>query len=140
PIDGRLSAARPITEPDGGSDVAGIRTTARREGDEYVINGAKTYITSGVRADFVVTACRPGGPGAHGISLIVVEKGTPGFVVSRKLEKMGWLCSDTAELSYADVRVPVSNLVGEENTGFIQIAQNFVSERIGLAVQAYGQA
>ena len=129
-----------ITEPDGGSDVAGIRTTAKRDGDDYVVNGAKTYITSGVRADFVVTAVRTGDGGAHGISLLVVEKGTPGFTVSRKLEKMGWLCSDTAELSYADVRVPAANLVGAENTGFVQIAQNFVSERIGLAVQAYASA
>ncbi|MDT4938298.1 MAG: acyl-CoA dehydrogenase [Pseudonocardiales bacterium] len=129
-----------ITEPDGGSDVAGIRTTAKRDGDHFVVNGAKTYITSGVRADFVVTAVRTGDAGAHGISLLVVAKGTPGFTVSRKLEKMGWLSSDTAELSYADVRVPASNLVGDENTGFVQIAQNFVSERIGLAVQAYSAA
>jgi acyl-CoA dehydrogenase len=139
-IEGRLIGSLAITEPDGGSDVAGIRTTAKRDSDEFVINGAKTYITSGVRADFVVTAARTGDAGAHGISLIVVEKGTPGFTVSRKLEKMGWLCSDTAELSYQDVRVPVANLVGEEDSGFVQIAQNFVSERIGLAVQAYASA
>jgi len=129
-----------ITEPDGGSDVAGIRTTAKRDGDDYVVNGAKTYITSGVRADFVVTAVRTGDAGAHGISLLVVEKGTPGFTVSRKLDKMGWLSSDTAELSYVDVRVPAANLVGEQDSGFVQIAQNFVSERIGLAVQAYSAA
>jgi acyl-CoA dehydrogenase len=129
-----------ITEPDGGSDVAGIRTSAKRDGEDYVINGAKTFITSAVRADFVVTAVRTGDPGAHGLSLVIVPKGTPGFTVSRRLEKMGWLSSDTAELSYADVRVPVSNLVGEENSGFIQIAMNFVSERIGLAVQAYASA
>jgi acyl-CoA dehydrogenase len=139
-IDGRLIGSLAITEPDGGSDVAGLRTTAKRDGSEYVVNGAKTYITSGVRADFVVTAVRTGGAGAHGISLLVVEKGTPGFTVSRKLAKMGWLSSDTAELSYADVRVPAANLVGEENTGFVQIAQNFVSERIGLAVQSYACA
>jgi acyl-CoA dehydrogenase len=83
---------------------------------------------------------RTGDAGAHGISLLVVEKGTPGFAVSRPLKKMGWLCSDTAELSYLDVRVPASNLVGAENTGFVQIARNFVSERIGLAVQAYASA
>jgi acyl-CoA dehydrogenase len=129
-----------VTEPDGGSDVAGIRTTAERDGDHFVVNGAKTYITSGVRADFVVTAVRTGDAGAHGISLLVVEKGTPGFTVSRKLDKMGWLSSDTAELSYVDVRVPAANLVGGENTGFVQIAQNFVSERVGLAVQAYSAA
>ena len=139
-IEGRTIGSLAITEPDGGSDVANIRTTAKRDGDEYVINGAKTYITSGVRADFVVTAVRTGDAGAHGVSLVIVDKGTPGFTVSRKLSKMGWLCSDTAELSYADVRVPTRNLVGAENSGFIQIAQNFVSERIGLAVQAYASA
>ena len=139
-IEGRMIGSLAITEPDGGSDVAGIRTTAKRDGDDYVINGAKTFITSAVRADFVVTAVRTGDPGAHGLSLVIVPKGTPGFTVSRKLEKMGWLCSDTAELSYVDVRVPARNLVGEENSGFIQIAMNFVSERIGLAVQAYASA
>ncbi len=139
-IEGRLIGSLAVTEPDGGSDVAGLRTTAVRDGDHYVVNGAKTYITSGVRADFVVTAVRTGGPGAHGISLLVVDRGTAGFTVSRKLEKMGWLCSDTAELSYADVAVPVENLVGSENSGFVQIAQNFVNERIGLAVQAYAAA
>ncbi|MDT4913340.1 MAG: acyl-CoA dehydrogenase [Pseudonocardiales bacterium] len=139
-IEGDKIGSLAITEPDGGSDVANLRTTAKRDGDEYVVNGAKTYITSGVRADFVVTAVRTGDAGSHGISLLVVEKGTPGFTVSRKLEKMGWLCSDTAELSYVDVRVPAANLVGEENTGFVQIAQNFVSERIGLAVQSYACA
>ncbi|MGH3470405.1 MAG: acyl-CoA dehydrogenase family protein, partial [Thermocrispum sp.] len=129
-----------ITEPDGGSDVAGIRTTAKRDGEHYVVDGAKTYITSGVRADFVTTAVRTGDAGAHGLSLLVVERGTPGFTVSRKLEKMGWLSSDTAELSYAGCRVPAANLVGGENTGFVQIAQNFVTERLGLAVQAYSAA
>jgi acyl-CoA dehydrogenase len=137
---GELIGSLAITEPDGGSDVAGVRTTAKRDGDHYVINGAKTYITSGARADFIVTAVRTGDAGAHGISLVVVEKGTPGFTVTRKLDKMGWLCSDTAELSYTDVHVPAENLVGHENTGFVQIAQNFVSERIGLAVQAYSSA
>src|SRR4051812_38438769 len=139
-LEGRLIGSLAITEPDGGSDVANIRTTAKRDGSEYVVNGAKTYITSGVRADFVVTAVRTGDAGAHGISLLVVEKGTAGFTVSRKLAKMGWLASDTAELSYADVRVPAANLVGAENTGFVQIAQNFVAERVGLAVQSYACA
>jgi acyl-CoA dehydrogenase len=129
-----------ITEPGGGSDVGHLRTTAVRDGDHLVVNGAKTYITSGVRADFVVTAVRTGGPGAGGVSLLVVEKGTPGFQVTRKLEKMGWRSSDTAELSYTDARVPAANLVGAENTGFAQIAQAFVSERIGLAAQAYSSA
>jgi acyl-CoA dehydrogenase len=139
-IDGEKIGSLAITEPDGGSDVAHLRTSAKRDGADYVVNGAKAYITSGVRADFVVTAVRTGDAGAHGISLLVVEKGTPGFTVSRKLAKMGWLASDTAELSYADVRVPATNLVGAENSGFIQIAQNFVSERIGLAVQSYACA
>ncbi|WP_406267429.1 acyl-CoA dehydrogenase family protein [Nocardia sp. NBC_00881] len=129
-----------ITEPGGGSDVGHLTTTARRDGDHYIVNGAKTYITSGVRADFVVTAVRTGGPGSGGISLLVVDKGTPGFTVSRKLDKMGWLASDTAELSYVDVRVPTENLVGQENSGFHQIAGAFVSERVALAVQAYSSA
>ena len=137
---GELIGALAITEPDGGSDVGHLRTSARRDGDDYIVNGAKTYITSGVRADFVVTAVRTGGPGAAGVSLLVVEKGTPGFEVSRKLDKMGWRSSDTAELSYTDVRVPVANLVGAENTGFLQIAAAFVSERVGLAAQAYASA
>ena len=127
-----------ITEPGGGSDVGHLTTKATRDGDDYVINGAKTYITSGVRADYVVTAVRTGGPGAAGVSLIVVDKGTPGFEVTRKLDKMGWRSSDTAELSYTDVRVPAANLIGEENTGFLQIAGAFVSERVGLAAHAYG--
>ncbi|AEF34929.1 MULTISPECIES: acyl-CoA dehydrogenase family protein [Mycobacteriaceae] len=129
-----------ITEPGGGSDVGHLRTTARLDGDHYVVNGSKTFITSAVRADYVVTAVRTGGPGAAGVSLLVVEKGTPGFEVSRKLEKMGWRSSDTAELSYVDARVPVANLVGVENTGFAQIAAAFVSERVGLAAQAYASA
>ncbi|MBB5914212.1 acyl-CoA dehydrogenase [Nocardia transvalensis] len=129
-----------ITEPGGGSDVGHLTTSAVRDGDHFIVNGAKTYITSGTRADYVVTAVRTGGPGASGVSLLAVEKGTPGFTVSRKLEKMGWLASDTAELSYVDARVPVENLVGPENSGFAQIAAAFVSERVGLAVQAYAQA
>ena len=137
---GEKIGALAITEPDGGSDVGHLRTSARRDGDDYILNGAKTYITSGVRADFVVTAARTGGPGAAGVSLIVVEKGTPGFEVSRKLDKMGWRSSDTAELSYADVRVPGGNLIGAENSGFAQIASAFVSERVGLAAQAYASA
>ncbi|MBM7776219.1 acyl-CoA dehydrogenase [Actinokineospora baliensis] len=137
---GELIGALAITEPDGGSDVASIRTTAVRDGDHYIVNGAKTFITSGARADFVTTAVRTGGPGAHGISLLVVEAGTPGFTVDRTLEKMGWHCSDTASLSFVDVRVPVVNLVGAENAGFIQIAVNFAAERLTLAVQAYAAA
>lgn len=137
---GELIGSLAITEPGGGSDVGHLRTTAARDGDHYVVNGAKTYITSAVRGDYVVAAVRTGGPGAAGISMLVIEKGTPGFEVSRKLAKMGWRSSDTAELSFTDARVPVENLVGAENTGFLQIAQAFVSERVGLAVQAYSSA
>ena len=133
-----------ITEPGGGSDVARITTRAElvrgSDGDHYVVNGAKTFITSGVRADFVTTAVRTGGPGHGGISLLVVEKGTPGFTVTRSLRKMGWHCSDTAELSFVDARVPSANLVGAENSGFGQIAEQFVVERIALAVHGYGIA
>lgn len=137
---GELIGSLAITEPGGGSDVGNLTTTAVRDGDHYIVNGAKTYITSGCRADFVVTAVRTGGSGAGGVSLLVVEKGTPGFTVSRKLDKMGWRASDTAELSFVDVRVPATNLVGAENSGFVQIAQGFVSERIALAAQAYSGA
>lgn len=139
-LEGRMIGSLAITEPSGGSDVANIRTAARREGDEYVINGAKLYITSGTRADFVTTAVRTGDAGAGGISLIVVPTDTPGFTVSRKLDKMGWLCSDTAELFYDDVRVPVSNLIGAENSAFGQIAQQFQGERLSLAFQAVATA
>lgn len=137
---GDLIGSLAITEPGGGSDVAGIRTTAVLDGDHYVVNGAKTFITSGTRADFVTTAVRTGGPGHAGVSLLVVEAGTPGFTVDRSLRKMGWHCSDTAELSYVDVRVPVANLVGPQDSGFYQIAAQFVVERIALAVHAYGIA
>jgi acyl-CoA dehydrogenase len=129
-----------ITEPEGGSDVARIRTRAERDGDHYVVNGSKTFITSGVRADFVTTAVRTGGPGHQGLSLLVVERGTPGFEATRKLDKLGWHCSDTAELSFVDARVPADNLVGDEGGGFAQIATAFVTERVGLAVQGYSTA
>ena len=129
-----------VTEPGGGSDVAGLRTRAVRDGDHYVVNGSKTFITSGVRADFVTTAVRTGDEGHAGISLLVIDKDTPGFTVSKSLRKMGWHCSDTAELAFDDVRVPVENLVGEENGGFYLVMQQFVGERLGLAVQSYGTA
>ena len=136
---GELIGALGVTEPDTGSDVAGLATRAVRDGDHYVVNGAKTYITSGVRADFVSTAVRTGGDGYGGISLLVVEKGTPGFTVSRRLDKMGWRCSDTAELTFQSARVPSSNLVGEENLGVALIGGGFLSERIAMAAQAYSQ-
>ena len=137
---GELIGALGITEPGGGSDVAGLRTRAVRDGDFWVVDGAKLYITSGVRADFVTTAVRTGGEGHGGVSLLVVERDRPGFTVSRKLDKMGWRCSDTAELSYTGVWVPAANLVGAEGSGFLQIAQQFQGERLSLAVQAYATA
>jgi acyl-CoA dehydrogenase len=137
---GELIGSLAITEPGTGSDVARLRTTAVRDGAQFIVNGSKTFITSGVRADFVTTAVRTGGPGHQGISLLVIEKGTPGFEVARSLDKMGWHCSDTAELSFADARVPAGNLVGEENSGFAQIAGAFVAERLSLAVHGYGIA
>ena len=137
---GEMIGSLGITEPGAGSDVANIRTRATRDGDHYVVNGAKTFITSGVRADFVTTAVRTGGDGYAGISLIVIDKDTPGFTVAPPLKKMGWLCSDTGELSFDDVRVPAENIVGEENGGFVLIMQQFVNERLGLAAQAFATA
>ncbi|WP_326564649.1 acyl-CoA dehydrogenase family protein [Micromonospora peucetia] len=137
---GTTIGALAITEPDGGSDVASIRTHARRNGDHYVVNGSKTYITSGIRADFVTTAVCTLPPGSGALTLLVIDKDTPGFTVGRRLEKLGWHCSDTAEVSFADVRVPVSNRVGEENTAFLAIMQNFAAERLSLATQAYAIA
>jgi acyl-CoA dehydrogenase len=129
-----------ITEPDAGSDVAGIRTRAVREGDEYVVTGAKLFITSGTRADFLTTAVRTGDAGASGISLLLIERDTPGVHVSPPLEKMGWWCSDTAEIRLDAVRVPATNLIGPEHSGFGQIMQQFAAERLSLAVQAYATA
>jgi acyl-CoA dehydrogenase len=134
-IRGEKVSALAITEPNGGSDVAAIRTKAVRDGDHYVVNGAKTFITSGCRADIVTTAVRTGGEGHGGISLLVIERGTPGFSVSKKLKKTGWLASDTAELAFEDCRVPVANLIGEEHAGFYAIMVNFANERLFLAGQ-----
>jgi len=132
---GEAIAALGITEPGGGSDVASLRTRAQKDGDHYVVNGAKTFITSGTRADFVTAAVRTGGPQHGGISMLVVERGSPGYSVSKKLDKMGWWASDTAELAFEDVRVPEANLIGAENGGFIAIMMNFVTERLSLASQ-----
>lgn len=137
---GKSIGALAVTEPDAGSDVARLRTRAVRQGECFVVNGSKTYITSGARADFVTAVVRTGGEGAGGLSLLVIEKGMPGFHVGRKLEKMGWWCSDTAELFFQDVRVPASHLLGEEGTGFRRIMANFETERLFLAVQAYATA
>jgi acyl-CoA dehydrogenase len=139
-LGGKMIASLAITEPGGGSDVASLRTRAVRDGEHYVVNGSKTMITSGARADIVTLAVRTGDPGYRGISLLVVETKTPGFSVSRKLRKMGWWASDTAELSFQDVRVPVSNLLGEEGAGFYGIVQNFQKERLYLSVMANATA
>jgi len=135
-IMGDRIAALAITEPGGGSDVAGLQTTAVRENDHYVVNGSKTFITSGCRADHVTCAVRTGGPGASGISLLVIEAGTPGYSVSEKLKKTGWWASDTAQIFFDNCKVPVENLIGEENQGFYGIMENFQSERLQLAVMA----
>ncbi|MBF0353380.1 MAG: acyl-CoA dehydrogenase family protein [SAR324 cluster bacterium] len=133
-------AALAITEPNTGSDVASIETRAVRDGDYYIVNGSKMFITSGTRADIITTAVRTGGPGHAGVSMLVIESDSPGFHVSKKLKKMGWRCSDTAELSFQDCRVPVANLLGNEGDGFLAIMQNFEQERLSLAVMAYSSA
>jgi acyl-CoA dehydrogenase len=132
---GKKISALAITEPGGGSDVARLKTRAVKDGDHYVVTGAKTFITSGVRADFVTTAVRTGGEGHGGVSILVIEKGTPGFTVSRALKKTGWWASDTAELAFDECRVPRENLIGEENMGFYAVMVNFVAERVMLASQ-----
>jgi acyl-CoA dehydrogenase len=138
-IRGEKIAALAITEPGAGSDVAGIRTFAKRDGHEYVVNGGKTFITNGVRADIYVTAVKTTQEGGHhGLSFLVLEKGMPGFEVTGKLEKLGWHASDTGELSFSDVRVPEENLLGEENKGFYLIMANFQWERISMALGAVG--
>ena len=122
-----------ITEASGGSDVAQLRTRATREGDHYRVNGDKMFITSGMRADWLTAAVRTGGPGASGVSLLLIEMDAPG--VSRtRLDKMGWRCSDTAAIQFDDVLVPAENLIGAENAGFIGIMRNFNSERLGMAM------
>ncbi|MGW5113451.1 acyl-CoA dehydrogenase family protein [Nocardia sp. NPDC004123] len=125
-----------VTEADIGSDLAATRTTARRDGSDFVVNGSKMFITSGTRADFVTTLVRTGAAGPGGLSILVIESGTPGFTVSRKLDKLGWRCSDTAELAFQDCRVPVENLVGPENGGFVLLMHQLMSERLSLAIQA----
>lgn len=133
---GEKIMALAVTEPSGGSDVASLKTRAVRDGDHYRVSGSKTFITSGVRADYYTVAVRTGGDGFGGVSLLLVEKGTPGFTVSRKLKKMGWWASDTAELFFDDCKVPVENLIGAENMGFACIMANFQSERLALAIMA----
>ena len=133
---GEKIIALAITEPSGGSDVANLKTRAVRDGDHYVVNGSKTFITSGARADYYTVAVRTGEAGFGGVSLLLIEKGTPGFTVGRNLKKMGWWASDTAELFFQDCRVPAENLLGPENSGFFTIMANFQAERLSLAIMA----
>jgi len=133
---GEKIMALAVTEPSGGSDVASLKTRAVRDGEHYRVTGSKTFITSGVRADYYTVAVRTGGEGYGGVSLLLVEKGTPGFTVGRKLKKMGWWASDTAELFFDDCKVPVENLIGMQNMGFACIMANFQSERLALATMA----
>lgn len=135
-LSGEKIMALAITEPGGGSDVANLQTRAVRDGDCYRVNGSKTFITSGIRADFYTVAVRTGEPGFAGISLLLIEKGMPGFSVGRQLKKMGWWASDTAELFFEDCRVPMANLIGAENMGFACIMGNFQNERLALALMA----
>src|SRR5882724_270631 len=141
-IAGRAITAVAVTEPDAGSDVKGIRTIARREGDAYVLNGTKMFITNGVHADlyFVAAKTSPDARPSQQISIFMVEKGTPGFSVSRALRKHGWLSSDTAELAFQDCRVPVDNLLGKEGRGFYAIMRNFQNERTVIGAMAMGEA
>jgi acyl-CoA dehydrogenase len=134
---GEMITAVGISAPGAGSDVAGIRTSARREGDEWVLNGTKMFITNGVHADLYFIAAKTG-PGRRDMSMFIVEKGTPGFSVGRALKKSGWMSSDTAELILDNSRIPVGNLLGEENRGFYSVMKNFQTERIALGAMAVG--
>jgi alkylation response protein AidB-like acyl-CoA dehydrogenase len=140
-VSGQIITAIAMSEPGAGSDLAGIRTTAVRDGDHYVVNGAKTFISSGILADLVVTVVKTDPAAGHkGISLLAIERGMPGFERGRKLDKIGQRASDTAELSFTDVRVPVANLLGEENRGFYLLMGNLPAERLAIAVNAVAQA
>lgn len=141
-IAGRAITAVGVTEPDAGSDVKGIRTRARRDGDDFVLNGSKMFITNGVHADLYCVAAKTDsdGPASQSVTMFLIEKGTPGFSVSRALDKHGWRSSDTAELSFADCRVPAENVLGEEGRGFYAIMQNFQNERIVLAAMMVGES
>ncbi len=139
-IAGECITAIAVTEPDAGSDVASIRTRARRDGDHYVLDGTKMYITNGVHADLVFVAARtdPEASGSRGLSIFAVERGTPGLRVGRALDKQGWRASDTAELVFENCRVPAAHRLGEENAGFYAIMRNFQTERIALGSMAIG--
>ncbi|WP_341891042.1 acyl-CoA dehydrogenase family protein [Variovorax sp. YR752] len=134
---GRTITAVGITEPGAGSDVAGLKTSARRDGDHWVLSGSKLFITNGVHADLYFIAARTG-TARHAISMFIVEKGAPGFTVGRSLEKTGWLSSDTAELVFDDCRIPAANLLGEQDKGFYSVMKNFQTERIALSAMAIG--
>ena len=140
---GETILAVAMTEPGAGSDLAGIKTTARRDGDDYVLNGSKTFISAGINSDLVVVVCRTDPDPAAGhraFSLLVVERGMPGFERGRKLDKMGLKAQDTAELHFTDVRVPASNLLGEENKGFYHLMKNLPSERLSIGISAIAGA
>lgn len=136
-IAGQKIAALGVTEPGAGSDVASIRTTARRDGDDYVINGQKTYITNGAIADFITLAVRTGGEGHGGISLVLFPTDTPGFSVGRKLDKLGTRSVDSCEIHFDNCRIPRRYLLGHENAGFLYIMQNFQGERLVAGIMAY---
>jgi len=141
-VSGEKITAIGVTEPDAGSDVAGIRTQAVRDGDHYVLNGSKTFITNGYYGDIVFVAAKTDRDArdSRSISVFLVERGTPGFTAPVKLDKHGWLCSDTAELRFDDCRVPAENLIGGENEGFYSIMNNFQNERLVIAAMAVGEA
>jgi len=141
-VRGDVLTAIAVSEADAGSDVAGMRTTARRDGDGWLLNGSKMFITNGVTADLVIVAARtdPSQKGSRGISMFLLERGTPGFSVGRKLEKFGWRCSDTAELVFENVRLPEDALLGKLNRGFYEIMKNFQNERLVLAAMAVGES
>jgi alkylation response protein AidB-like acyl-CoA dehydrogenase len=138
---GELVLAIAMTEPGAGSDLAAIRTTARREGDHYVVNGTKTFITNGINADLVILACKTDPTARHkGMSLLVIECGTEGLERNRNIDKIGTHAQDTAELFFDDVRVPVTSLLGDEGTGFAQLVQRLPQERLSIAVHAVAHA
>ncbi|HET6878354.1 MAG TPA: acyl-CoA dehydrogenase family protein [Jatrophihabitans sp.] len=143
-VSGELITAVAMTEPGAGSDLAGMRTSAKRDGDCYVVNGSKTFITNGINADLVITAVKTGSDPANrrgGMSLLIVERGMPGFERGRNLDKLGMHSQDTAELSFTDVRVPVENLLGdEEGQGFAQLTQKLPQERTSIAVNGVAEA
>ncbi len=143
-VSGELITAIAMTEPAIGSDLAGMSTSARREGEDYVVNGAKTFITNGINADLVITAVKTGSGGPardhHGISLLVIERGMEGFTRGRNLEKVGQHAQDTAELAFDEVHVPVANLLGEEGRGFLYLVSNLPQERLSIAASAVAAA